>query len=337
MIAADLDVGRARRDRAALPRSRPRPARGRSPPTRAARPGAARASGASWASICDEIEQVVDDARQPVGLAHDAFGELLQHTEIVGRGHRLGEQAERADRRLQLVAHVGDEVAPNALDPSRLRDVARERHRADHLTRRVERERGQVQHLARRSVELELALGDPPGERLLQELRERVVGDDVAVARAAEDCAAALRTTSRPIRSTTTMPSIAWSSAPTSQCCVASAWATRSSASCFVCSTAAIELHTGRDADARAAPGAARDRGQDDRSNNTRAIDQPAIATTTRRAFTGPPEPLPRSPEPTGDVTLRARVGRVREDLLGRVELHEMSDSAARRRRRQPS
>ena len=41
-------------------------------------------------------------------------------------------------------------------------------------------------HLARRPIELELALGDAAGEGLLQELRERVVGDDVPVPCATE-------------------------------------------------------------------------------------------------------------------------------------------------------
>ena len=88
-----------------------------------------------------EVEQVVDDARQPVGFAHDPVGELLHDRGVVGRGHRLGEQAERADRRLQLVTHVGDEVAPHALDPPRFGDVARERDRADDLAVAAQRER----------------------------------------------------------------------------------------------------------------------------------------------------------------------------------------------------
>ena len=72
-----------------------------------------------------EVEQVVDDAGQAVGLVHDPLGQLLHDRDVVGRGHRLGEQPERADRRLQLVAHVGDEVAAHALDAPRFRDVAR--------------------------------------------------------------------------------------------------------------------------------------------------------------------------------------------------------------------
>ena len=66
---------------------------------------------------------------------------------------------------------------------ARLRDVVRERDGADHLTGRVQRERAQVQHLARRTVELDLAFGDASGQRLLEQLGERVLRDHFAVAR----------------------------------------------------------------------------------------------------------------------------------------------------------
>ena len=54
----------------------------------------------------------------------------------VSDDERLGEQLERADRRLQLVAHVGDEVAAHALDPVDLRDVVDEHRRAERRHRR---------------------------------------------------------------------------------------------------------------------------------------------------------------------------------------------------------
>ena len=133
-----------------------------------------------------EVEQVVDDAREPVGLAHDPVGEPLHDRDVVGRGHGLGEQAERADRRLQLVAHVRDEVAPHALDAPRLGDVARERDRADDLAVAAQRERAQLQHLAGRPVELELAFGAVAGERFLHQLGDRLLGEDLARARAGE-------------------------------------------------------------------------------------------------------------------------------------------------------
>ena len=45
-----------------------------------------------------EVEQIVDDPRQPVGFAHDPVGELLHDRRVIGAGHGLGEEAERADR-----------------------------------------------------------------------------------------------------------------------------------------------------------------------------------------------------------------------------------------------
>ena len=48
------------------------------------------------------------------------------------------------------------------------------------------RERPQLQHLARRPVELELARGDAPGDGLLQQFGERILGEHFAVARAVE-------------------------------------------------------------------------------------------------------------------------------------------------------
>ena len=101
-------------------------------------------------------------------------------------GHRLGEQSERADRRLQLVTHVGDEVAAHALDAPRLGDVAGERDRADDLAVAAQRERPELEHLARRTVELQLALRRDAVERGVQQLVDRVLGEHLAVPGAVE-------------------------------------------------------------------------------------------------------------------------------------------------------
>ena len=219
---------------------RPRPARGRPPRTRARRPGSARGS-APPAPRSAEVEQVVDDLREPVGLAHDAIGELLQHADVVGRGHRLGEQAERADRRLQLVTHVGDEVAAHALDASRLRDVAGERDRADDLARGDSGNERELEHLARRAVELQLALGDLAGERLVQQLARprprraprrgarRRSAARPRCARPRGRCGRRRRSRRSPRRARR-----ATSAAPLRPA------ATRSAASCFACSTAVV-------------------------------------------------------------------------------------------------
>ena len=84
------------------------------------------------------------------------------------------------------MTHVGDEVAPHALDAPSLRHVAGERHRADHLAVASERERTELEHLTRRSVELELALRRDTVERGVQQLVDRVLREHLAVARAVE-------------------------------------------------------------------------------------------------------------------------------------------------------
>ena len=74
-------------------------------------------------------------------------GELLDHRVVLAVADRLGEEPERADRRLELVAHVGDEVATNALDATWLRDVVHERGRADDVLLGVsDRHRRHLQH-----------------------------------------------------------------------------------------------------------------------------------------------------------------------------------------------
>ena len=107
---------------------------------------------------------------------------------VVGRGHRLGEQAERADRRLQLVAHVGDEVAPHALDAPATRMTSRVNATAPTtLAVAPQRERAELEHLARRPVELELALPTlRPASACCSSSVDRVLGEHLAVARAVE-------------------------------------------------------------------------------------------------------------------------------------------------------
>ena len=79
-------------------------------------------------------------------------------------GERLGQQLERADRRLQLVADVGDEVAPHALDPVELGDVVHEDGRADERLAVEQRERAEPQHHPRRArtAAAPLSLLTPP-------------------------------------------------------------------------------------------------------------------------------------------------------------------------------
>ena len=53
----------------------------------------------------------------------DPCGQTLGDLGVGLDEQRLGEEAERAHRRLQLVADVGDEVAADLLEPAALGDV----------------------------------------------------------------------------------------------------------------------------------------------------------------------------------------------------------------------
>jgi hypothetical protein len=133
-----------------------------------------------------QVEQVVDDAPEAVGLAHELLGEPAHHLHVVSRHDRLGEEAERADRRLQLVADVGHEVTPHALDPPGVGDVVDDRHRAGRLVAVAERQRAQDQDLSRWAEQRELTLGDLPLSGPLDELVHGVLRDGLRVPGVAE-------------------------------------------------------------------------------------------------------------------------------------------------------
>ena len=94
--------------------------------------------------------------------------------------------AERADRRAQLVADVGDEVAPHALDPAGLGDVAHERDRAARCAVLGQREGAELQGLARRAEQDQLAFDGVAEQRLVEQVADRLLGDRVGVTRTRE-------------------------------------------------------------------------------------------------------------------------------------------------------
>ena len=100
---------------------------------------------------------------------------------VAAVSERLREHRERTDRRLELVAHVGHEVAAHALDPPRLGDVTDEHDRADHDRPGEQRLRAEAQHLARRPEELQLALRGATFEGAAQQLLDRLLGERVGV------------------------------------------------------------------------------------------------------------------------------------------------------------
>ncbi len=147
-----------------------------------------------------QVDDLLDQPGEPGGLDEDALREPLDRLGVVlGAEHGLGEQRDAADRGLQLVADVGDEVAADLLDPPGVGVVlgedqhVRDRDRRDphphhHGCRRV-RAAGQVElgladhavaaHLAREVAQLvvhQLAVAHQP----VADRRRRGVDDGVA-------------------------------------------------------------------------------------------------------------------------------------------------------------
>ena len=66
-----------------------------------------------------ELDDLLHQPGEPLALGVHPAGEALHRLGVVGGvDDGVGEQLDRADRRLQLVAHVGHEVAPDRLDPA---------------------------------------------------------------------------------------------------------------------------------------------------------------------------------------------------------------------------
>ena len=63
-----------------------------------------------------QLDQFTDHVGQPGGFGDDLLGEAVDHLLVLGgRQQRLGQQPHGADRGLELVADVGDEVAATGL------------------------------------------------------------------------------------------------------------------------------------------------------------------------------------------------------------------------------
>ena len=71
-----------------------------------------------------QLDDLLDEPGQAVGLDADPPGEAGDRLGVVVRvEHGLGEQRDAADRGLELVADVGEEVPPDLLDACRLGPV----------------------------------------------------------------------------------------------------------------------------------------------------------------------------------------------------------------------
>ena len=129
-----------------------------------------------------EVEQVVDDPADPEGLEVDALGEPAGHVGVALDEEGLGQQAERADGGLELVAHVRDEVAADLLEAAALRDVLDHREHAELAPAVVDERRAHLQGAARRAVEVDRALRTPAAPRVGEQLGDRLGRDGVAIA-----------------------------------------------------------------------------------------------------------------------------------------------------------
>ena len=110
--------------------------------------------------------------------------------QLGGVEQRLGEQLQRADRGLQLVADVGDEVPPDPGQPVRLGDVGG----LDRDVGGVQRDRAQVQAerglraagAAARQVQLDLAADAGAADLAGERTQDRVRGDGAGCAAGAQ-------------------------------------------------------------------------------------------------------------------------------------------------------
>ncbi len=76
-----------------------------------------------------QLDDVRHQGRQTGGLLPHPARESTHHLRVVGRvSHRLGEQADRAHRRLELVADVDDEVASHLVHPAGVAAVLHVEH-----------------------------------------------------------------------------------------------------------------------------------------------------------------------------------------------------------------
>ncbi|CAM4153179.1 hypothetical protein JAAN108728_13830 [Janibacter anophelis] len=129
-----------------------------------------------------ELDDLLDQARQAHRLTLHPTGEAVDGLGVVlGVHDRLGEQGDATDRRLELVADVGDEVASGLLDAAALGLVVDEQQHV--LGAERSDARGHVRDIAQpRPGQLELGLADHAVAGDLGDHRGDLVVDEAAVA-----------------------------------------------------------------------------------------------------------------------------------------------------------
>ena len=128
-----------------------------------------------------QVEQVVDDPADPEGLGMDPRGQPLGDLGVGLDGQGLGQQAEGADRRLQLVADVGHEVAPDLLEAATFGDVLDDGDDPERPAPVVDEPGAHGQGLPGWAVEVEGALGGTLLPGVLEQLGDGLGGQGVAV------------------------------------------------------------------------------------------------------------------------------------------------------------
>ena len=132
-----------------------------------------------------QVEEVVDDLPEAIGFLHQALAEPLPHGRVGLREEGLREHLERADRSLQLVADVRDEVTAHAVDPMDLRDVVDEHRGTERSVVSDERNRLELEHHPRRAEQLQLTFRRVAGAGVVEQLGDGTGGDRIGVPRGA--------------------------------------------------------------------------------------------------------------------------------------------------------
>ena len=133
-----------------------------------------------------QLEEVVDRATDAVGLVHESLGQALAHALVVLRVQRLREQRECADRRLQLVADVRDEVGAHRFETCALGRVVDRTQRSDDRTRFLERRHRDDDRSPRRTEQIDGATIGHASTARSEELGNCLLDERVAVTRADE-------------------------------------------------------------------------------------------------------------------------------------------------------
>ena len=133
-----------------------------------------------------QLEEVVDRATDPVASCTSRSESRAATRSVVFGQQRLREQRERADRCLQLVADVRDEVGAHRFEPCALGDVVDRPERADDRAIALERRDRHDDRAPRRTEEIDGATIGHTSTARREQLGDCLLDERVAVTRADE-------------------------------------------------------------------------------------------------------------------------------------------------------